>query len=65
MDIVIISIIAFVYVILSILVGFWAERKNRSYWLWLSICILITPFIGALILTFMRKKDKRIKNELF
>jgi hypothetical protein len=51
-------ILAFVYVILSILVGFWAVKKGRSYWVWLLISILVTPFICVLILACMGKNNE-------
>jgi hypothetical protein len=55
-------VIAFIYVILSIIVGFWAEKKHRSYWTWLLISIIVSPFIGALILACIGKKSTKPLN---
>jgi formate hydrogenlyase subunit 3/multisubunit Na+/H+ antiporter MnhD subunit len=60
-NVLILIIILFVYTILSIIVGFWSEKKKRSYWLWLIISFVITPFISALILKILGEKNKNIK----
>jgi hypothetical protein len=53
MDIIIFSLLAFIYVCLSMAVGFWAVKKQKNYWIWLIISILLTPFLTALLLVII------------
>jgi ABC-type multidrug transport system permease subunit len=48
--------LGFLYTVLSIIVGFWAEKQKKNYWIWLLISILLTPFISALLLVIIGKK---------
>lgn len=40
-------------VVLSSLVGYWANNLGRNGWLWFFIAILISPLITAVILLFI------------
>ena len=47
MDIILIA------VVLSALVGYWANNRGRNGWLWFVVALLISPLITAIILMIM------------
>ena len=47
MDIILIAIV------LSSLVGYWANNWGRNGWLWFVVALLISPLITAIILVVM------------
>jgi NADH:ubiquinone oxidoreductase subunit 6 (subunit J) len=59
--ILIIAILA-IYFPLTIVVALWAEKKNRSYWIWLTVAFFVTPLICVLILICIGEKSKNISN---
>jgi hypothetical protein len=64
MNFIVYVVLSFIYLGLSMTIGFWAEKRNRSYWVWLLISLFVTPLISTLILACKGKKMIRsVPNE--
>ena len=56
----------FWYIFIVILIGIWANSKNRNPWLWILAALFFSPLLVGLILLFSgkleKKKEKNKKN---
>jgi len=55
----------FWYLIFVVLIGIWANNKNRNGLGWSFIAILISPLIAGFILLFLEKKEDIQEKSLY
>lgn len=56
----------FWYFFFVILIGIWANSKNRNYWKWMGAALLFSPLLTGLVLLFsgkIEKKEDIVKNK--
>ena len=57
-------LLAIFFLLLPILVGCWARDRGRSFLMWLLLSFIITPFLAAIVLIILPKKDRGVVAKL-